>query len=241
MIVADSKSLEQIFASIAAYRKVMILGCGECMTVCQVGGEKQVGVMAQALRLQAKSADLSITFIEATVRRQCEPEFLAPVIARLSELDAVVSLACGAGVNALAEKAGAVPVLPGVNTTFFGAANDQGEWVEYCVGCGQCMVELTGGICPISRCSKSILNGPCGGSTDGMCEISTAERPVPCAWALIIERMQQLGTLDRLREVLPPKDWQTSDHGGPRRRRRPDREVNAALIPGEKQDGQSPI
>ena len=115
-----------------------------------------------------------------------------------------------------------VPVFPAVNTTFMGSTVEHGVWEERCAGCGECILHLTGGICPVARCAKSIMNGPCGGTQDGMCEISTPEHPVDCAWALIVERAKQLGTLEQLKEVLAEKDWSTGRDGGPRRRVRED-------------------
>ena len=222
MIVADSKPIEEVFGFIQRYRRVLVLGCGECVTVCQVGGEKEVAVLAQALRLKAKVEGKEIEFVENTVRRQCDLEFVQPILEDLAGFDAVVSIACGVGVNFLADQGADVPVFPGVDTTFMGATLEHGVWAERCAGCGQCILDITGGICPVARCAKSILNGPCGGTNEGMCEISTPENPVPCAWALIIERCKKLGTLDRLTEVLAPKDWSTSRDGGPRRRVRED-------------------
>jgi len=130
------------------------------------------------------------------------------------EVEAVLSLGCGVGVNFLAEKLETIPVFPGVNTEFFGASVEPGVWVEMCAGCGNCLLHLTGGICPVARCSKSILNGPCGGSKDGKCEISP---DVDCGWYLIVERMKKIGTLRLFEEYIPPRDWSTSRHGGPRR------------------------
>jgi hypothetical protein len=110
-------------------------------------------------------------------------------------------------------------VLPGLNTKFFGAATETGGWVEMCAGCGECILHLTGGICPIARCSKSMMNGPCGGSQGGKCEISP---DVDCGWAKIVERMAELGTLDMLDDIIPPRDWSSSHHGGPRKVSRPE-------------------
>jgi ferredoxin len=225
MIVANAKPLDEVFGFIERYGKVLVLGCGECVTVCQVGGEKEVGVLAQALRLRAKSAGKQIEFVENTVRRQCEPEFVAPVVEKLGDVGAVLSLACGVGVNFLAERLGPKPVFPAVDTTFMGATVEHGEWAERCGGCGKCILAATGGICPVARCAKSILNGPCGGSHDGLCEVSRPGNDVPCGWALIIKRMTELGTLDALAEVIPPKDWSTAYSGGPRRRVREDLKV----------------
>jgi hypothetical protein len=127
-------------------------------------------------------------------------------------------MACGAGVSSIVEHRPDKPVFPAVDTTFMGALEEQGVWAERCAGCGRCIVHLTGGICPIARCAKTILNGPCGGSQDGMCELSTEQNPVECVWVRIIQRCRALGTLDQLFEISAPKDWLPSRHGGPRRR-----------------------
>jgi ferredoxin len=222
MITADAKPLDEVFGFVRACRRVLVLGCGECVTVCHVGGEKETAVLAQALRLKARVEGLQIEFLEQTVERQCDPEFVEPVLAAMADVDAVLSLACGVGVNFLSERDSAVPVYPAVDTTFMGATVRPGEWVEMCAGCGQCILHLTGGICPVARCPKSILNGPCGGTRDGMCEMSTEEEPLRCVWVDIIERCRRLGTYDALGEIIAPKDWSTARDGGPRRRVRPD-------------------
>ncbi len=154
--------------------------------------------------------------VEDVVTRQCEPEFLAEVTRRVQDekIDAVLSLGCGVGVNMLAEKLEEVPVYPGLNTECFGGTAEPGTFVEMCAGCGECVLHLTGGICPVARCSKSILNGPCGGTNEGKCEVSP---DIDCAWALIVDRMKKLGTLDQLYKVVDAKDWSTSHSGGPRR------------------------
>ena len=225
MIVASSKPLGEVFGFIQAYSKVLVLGCGECVTVCQVGGEKEVAVLAQALRLKAKTEGKQIEFVENTIRRQCDQEFVAPILESLDGVQAVLSLACGVGVNFVSDQGPDIPVFPAVDTMFMGATIEHGEWAERCAGCGQCILHLTGGICPIARCAKTILNGPCGGTNDGKCEISTPENPVDCAWYLIVERAKKLGTLEQLKEVLAPKDWSTARDGGPRRLVREDLKI----------------
>jgi len=182
-------------------------------------------VLAQALRLKAKVEGKQIEFIENTIRRQCDQEFVAPILEGLDGVDAILSIACGVGVNFLADQGPNIPVFPALDTTFMGATVEHGEWAERCAGCGQCILHLTGGICPVARCAKSILNGPCGGAQDGMCEISTPDNPVPCAWCLIVDRAKKLGTLDQLMEVLAPKDWSTARDGGPRRMVREDLKI----------------
>lgn len=216
MIVAERKSLNEIKSFIENYHKILIVGCGTCATVCLAGGETEVKVVASGLRIGFLKEDKEIEILEDCITRQCEPEFVTPLVERVKKenIEAVLSLGCGVGVNFLADKLETTPVFPGVNTEFFGAAVEPGVWVEMCAGCGNCILHLTGGICPIARCSKSILNGPCGGSKDGKCEISP---DVDCAWSLIVQRMKRIGTLHRLEEIIPPRDWSTSHHGGPRR------------------------
>lgn len=233
MIVAESKPLEEIFEFIKDKGKVLVLGCGECVTVCQTGGEKEVAILAQALRLKAGTEGKEVTFLENTVQRQCDIEFVAPVLEDLDGIDAVISTACGVGVNFLSDQDPPIEILPGVNTTHMGATVEHGVWEERCGGCGECILHMTGGICPIARCSKSILNGPCGGTNNGECEISTPDNHVDCAWALIIKRAGKLGTLDRFDEVVAPKDWSTARDGGPRRRVRPDLKINKDEVANE--------
>jgi hypothetical protein len=151
---------------------------------------------------------------EITVQRQCEWEYIDPLESKLDEYDAILSLGCGIGVQTLAERFPGKRVLPGINTTFMGLPTEQGVWEERCQACGNCVLDQTGGICPIARCSKQLLNGPCGGSQNGQCEI---DPEVPCAWQLICERMEALGIMDQLLELQSPKDWSTSRDGGPRR------------------------
>jgi len=216
MIVGERKPISEVKGFIEAYHKVLIVGCGTCATVCFAGGESQVKVLASALRIAFLREGQQKEILEDCVTRQCEPEFVEPLIQRVNveNIDAVLSLACGVGVNFLAERLGDVPVFPGINTKFFGATVEPGVWAEMCAGCGNCILHLTGGICPVARCAKSISNGPCGGSNDGKCEINPE---VDCAWALIIERMKKLNTLDQLSEIVEPRDWSTSRDGGPRR------------------------
>lgn len=216
MIIAEKKPLNEIKFFLKNYKKILIVGCGTCTTVCLAGGEAEVKVVASGLRIGFLKEDKEIEILEDCITRQCEPEFATKIFERVKKekVEAVLSLGCGVGVNFLAEKLENVPIFPGVNTKFFGAAVEPGVWVEMCAGCGNCNLHLTGGICPIARCSKSMLNGPCGGSKDGKCEISP---DVDCGWHLIVERMKKMGTLQQLEEIIPPRDWSTSHHGGPRR------------------------
>jgi len=214
MIVAEQKSLDEIKAMLAPYQKVLIVGCGTCVTVCFAGGEKEVAILASALRMATGLEGKPKEILEATVQRQCEYEYNDAIADKLKEVDVVLSLACGIGVQTMNEQFPEMLTLPGLNTSFLGQPTEQGVWVERCQACGNCVLATTGGICPIARCSKSLLNGPCGGSQGGKCEI---DPDVPCAWQQIYDRMKAMGRLDALLEVAEAKDWRTSRDGGPRK------------------------
>ncbi|MBS4008963.1 MAG: methylenetetrahydrofolate reductase C-terminal domain-containing protein [Clostridium sp.] len=219
MIVAERKPLSEIIKAVAPFEKVLVLGCGECVTVCMAGGDKEVKETAAAMAIARKKAGKTLVVKTQTVERQCEFEYLESVRKLVEEADVVVSLACGVGIQTMNMHYAEVQTLPGVNTTFMGLPLRQGVWVENCLGCGNCVLEETVGICPIARCSKSMLNGPCGGSQDGKCEVS---KETECGWHLIVERMMKFDKLSALSEVKPPKDWATSHSGGPRKMVRED-------------------
>ena len=219
MIVANRKSLDEIEEMIKGYGKIILAGCNECVTVCAVGGEKEVGILASELRLSRKKDGKDIEIKEIVLERQCDHEYIEQLRPFVDEYEAILSMACGAGIQFVAEKYRGKSVLPAVDTSFLGVTEEQGVWAERCQGCGRCVLDQTGGICPIARCSKSLLNGPCGGSTDGKCEI---DKEVECGWQLIIDRLKELDRLGGYEEVTPVKDWSTSRDGGPRRRFRED-------------------
>jgi ferredoxin len=227
MIVAEQKPLDEIKEMLEPYDKVLVMGCGTCVTVCFSGGMKEAGVLASMLRMSTKLDGQPKQVDEVTVQRQCEWEYLDTVKDQVSEYDAVLSLGCGIGVQAIAEHFQSSHVVPGQNTAFLGLPTEQGVWEERCAACGDCILDVTGGICPIARCAKQLLNGPCGGSQNSVCEI---DPDVPCAWQLIWERATELDQIDRLLAVQPPKDWKTSRDGGPRKIVREDlRQVSLRL------------
>ena len=214
MIVAEKKPIEEIIDMVKDFQKLLIAGCNECVTVCEAGGKKEVGILASALRMYFMNEGKKVDIDEITLERQCDHEYLEELRNTIDQYDAVVSLACGVGVQFMAEKYFSTPVFPGVNTCFMGVTEERGVWSERCQGCGQCMLGKTAGICPISRCAKRLLNGPCGGSTKGKCEIN---KDLDCAWQLIIDRLKELGRLDDYEEIIPIKDWSTERAGGPRK------------------------
>lgn len=214
MIVAERKPLDEITGFIKECKRVLLVGCNECVTVCYAGGKKEVGILASALKMAFMKEGKQLEVKEVTLERQCDHEYLEEIRNIIAEYDAVISLACGVGVQFMAEKYFGRPVFPGVNTLFMGVTEERGVWTERCQGCGQCILGQTAGICPISRCAKRLLNGPCGGSTKGKCEI---DKDLDCAWQLIIDRLKELGRLDDYDELIPIKDWSTERAGGPRK------------------------
>jgi len=219
MIVADKKPIEEIIEQVKGHERILVLGCNECVTVCGVGGEREVGVLASELRLYWSKEGETFDIREHTLERQCDYEYIDQIRGFVDEYDCILSMACGAGVQYVAEAYKTKPVLPAVNTTFLGVTLEQGVWSERCQGCGSCLLDMTAGVCPIARCSKSLLNGPCGGSSEGKCEI---DKEVDCAWQLIVDRLKESGQMERYEEILPVKDWRTSREGGPRKRVRED-------------------
>ncbi|MBI4774534.1 MAG: methylenetetrahydrofolate reductase C-terminal domain-containing protein [Deltaproteobacteria bacterium] len=219
MIVGEQKPFAEIKKLVWPYERLLILGCGTCVKTCFAGGEDEVAVLASALRLAFKKERKPISVEELTIERQCENEFIGTSAPSVARNQAVLSLACGAGVQAIARRFARVPVLPGVNTGFIGVLEKQGLFTEECSGCGNCRLAVFGGVCPITRCAKKLLNGPCGGSRSGKCEVNPE---TDCAWQLIIDRLTALGQLDNLKAYFPPTDWRSGSAGGPRKLLRED-------------------
>jgi len=219
MIIAERRPFPEILENIAPYSRVLVLGCRGCVAVCSAGGDREVAILAEAIRLAREREGKPIEVIERTFIRQCDPEYLEPLRELLPQVEAIVSLACGVGVNLIADLYPSARVYPGVDTSFYGANVALGEWVEKCRGCGDCIIDKTAGLCPIARCAKNLLNGPCGGSQGGRCEV---RKDMPCVWHMIIERLKERGELERLLEITPPKDWRPAGGDGLRVRVRRD-------------------
>lgn len=213
MIVGQRKPIEEIVEMVKGVKKLALGGCGTCVTISFAGGEKEVAELAAALKLKAKAEGRELEIREMTPLRQCEPEYTEPMREDVAWADVVMSLSCGVGVQTLAYLFPDKRVLPGVNTMMDGSHSPDREFKEYCGACGDCILDETGGICPIVRCSKSMLNGPCGGSSGGKCEVSPE---IDCAWDLIFKKMEALKMGKQWDEVKPARDWRASWHGGPR-------------------------
>ncbi len=211
MIVAQRKKIPEIMDIVKRHEKILVLGCGTCVTVCLAGGEREVGIMASALRMASGLSGHPLQVEELTIERQCDNVFIEQAAEAIERNDAVLSLGCGAGVQALAERYSHKPVYAGLDTEFIGILEERGIWTEKCSACGACVLGDYGGICPITRCAKKLLNGPCGGSREDRCEVRPDRQ---CAWQLIYNRLKETGQLDRLKKIASAKNWNASLNGG---------------------------
>jgi len=215
MIVAEQKPIEEIKGYLAGHKRVLVLGCGTCVTVCLAGGEREVATLASILELAGNGQ-----CEQATIERQCDTEFFDDIKDLAESCDAILSMACGVGVQMVGRIFGDKPVYPALNTMFCGTNDGAGQWSENCLACGDCKLGIYGGVCPVTRCSKSLLNGPCGGSSDGKCEVDPEN--IECGWQLIYDRLKAIGKLEVLAENAEPRDWAKTHSGGPRKLSRED-------------------
>ena len=205
MIVAKRKPFEEIKEMLKGYKKVLNVGCGTCVAVCLVGGEKEVAVLNAEIEMAGKLNGSPIEIDGYTVERQCDREYLAELDDKVEQYDALMSMACGVGIQFLAERFPNKPVFPAVDTSGLAVNQDVGWYEERCRSCSSCVLGWTGGICPVTMCAKGLYNGPCGGTNKGSCEI---HKDQPCAWYMIYERLQKQGRLDNLLIVREPNSWQ---------------------------------
>ena len=213
MIVAKRKPLDEVAKMIEPYGKVAVIGCRSCVAICLAGGEKEVKMLVSAMKVKNRKDGKKQEFDGFVLERQCEKEWVREVEDRILAADVVLSMSCSLGAQTIGDMYPHKVVVPGLNTAMFGVPEEQGVWSEKCLGCGDCIIDSTGGICPIARCAKSMLNGPCGGSSNGKCEVNSE---VECAWYAIYERLKLQGRLELMEKVREPKEWVTSHSGGRR-------------------------
>jgi hypothetical protein len=200
MIVAQQKALAEIRDMVAPYRTILLAGCGTCTAFCSAGGSEEVDKLADALLSENKD----IVIDKTTIPRQCATKFIDRLENKVGHCEAILSMACGNGVQAVASRFPDKPVLPALNTHFIGVEKEPGVWTENCMACGDCILWRTGGICPVTRCAKSLLNGACGGASEGKCEVS---KDRPCAWQEIYHALKRLNMLHYLKEKPQVKEW----------------------------------
>ena len=210
MLISEQKPLEEILSYLDGEKNIFLIGCKGCAEGCESGGEKQVLEMKHTLEGQNKTIG-GFSIIDMVCNETLTRIKLKTHQKGMKAADSILVLTCGVGVQTVAgvvDKA----VHPGCNTLSSGGAHAEWKEAERCLECGDCMLEFTGAICPIARCSKHLLNGPCGGSQGGKCEVDPS---IPCAWQLIIERLTKLGQLDKLEKIVAPKNWSVSLIAGP--------------------------
>ena len=204
MIVAKRKPFDEIMEMLQDHKKVLTVGCGTCVAVCLAGGEKEVAVLNSELDMARKLADNPIELGSTTLERQCDREYLDELASQVEDYDALLSMACGVGIQFLAERYPEKPVLPAVDTSGLAVNQAVGWYEERCRSCQQCVLAWTGGICPVTMCAKGLYNGPCGGTNMGSCEIDPEQ---PCAWYMIHERLTKQGRVDNIKNICSPVGW----------------------------------
>jgi ferredoxin len=202
VVKAKKKPILELKTVIQPYGNILNIGCGGCVSVCLAGGQKEVNVLNAELSLEVGKG---VKIDGYTIERQCKPLFVDEIKNIVKQYDCLLSMACGAGVQLLAETYPQIPVFPAVNTIAIGIDRDVGIYEERCRACGDCIIGYTGGICPITRCAKGLFNGPCGGVNQGLCEVSET---VACAWVEVYERLNAQNRLDCIDLIREPLDWQ---------------------------------
>lgn len=208
MIISQPKPKEEIMEFLKDAKTVFITGCSLCATTCMVGGEKEILEMKKYLEDQGKTVTGYVVLDPSCNKLQVRAT-LKKSKALIADADAILTMACGDGVQTVASLSPDKPVFPANDTMFIGEIERFGQYSEACKACGKCELGWTGGICPVTRCAKGLMNGPCGGSTNGKCEIDPEQ---DCAWVLIYNRLKSLGQLDKFEEIHEPKDFSKSDN-----------------------------
>jgi len=209
--ITEQKPWEEVMQTLDSCRRVYLIGCGTCATMCHTGGKSDILEMKDKLEEAGKK--VSGWMVIPSACDELTRDALIENVKDVEVADGILVLACAFGVQTVTLYANK-PVYPALNTLFIGKEETPGYFVEVCAQCGSCVLGQTAGICPLVKCAKSLLNGPCGGSVGGKCEI---DPDIPCAWQMIYDRLAALGQLDKLEEILPVRDWSTSHSGGPRK------------------------
>ncbi|MBF0520963.1 MAG: methylenetetrahydrofolate reductase C-terminal domain-containing protein [Nitrospirae bacterium] len=203
MIITKKKDRSKLLKTLEGYNSFYLIGCSECASLCGTGNEEALKEMAEDLKAQGKTVTGMIVPKTGCQTLGTKVELKKDKDA-LDKTDAIVVMSCGAGTQSAVEIYPDKAVYPSNDTLFLGNMTRFQMFDERCSLCGECVIDKTGGICPVTNCPKGLLNGPCGGTKDGNCEVSDE---IKCAWVRIYERQKKLGELDKMKEILPPKDW----------------------------------
>jgi len=202
MIISKQKPFEEILNFLKNKQNIFITGCSLCATSCMTGGQQQIDEMKDKLEKLGKTVTGSIIFDPSCHMLQVRAT-LKKHKAELTSSDAILCMACGDGAQTVANFV-KIPVYPANDTLFIGEIERIGRFSEACKACGQCELGWSAGICPVTKCAKSLLNGPCGGAKNGKCEVNSEN---DCAWVLIYNRLKEQDMLDTLLEIKGPKDY----------------------------------
>ncbi len=209
--ITEQKPWEEILEMLGGVGKIYITGCGTCATMCRTGGKSEVAEMKE--RLEAAGKEVTGWMVIPSVCDELSRSALEDNAGDVAAADGILAMHCAFGVQTLSLYTSTL-VYPALNTMFIGIEDTPGHFIEVCKQCGDCVLGKSAGLCPLVRCAKSLLNGPCGGSVEGKCEVSP---DIPCVWQMIVDRLQALDRLGILEEIVPPHDWSASSSGGPRR------------------------
>ena len=207
MSITKQKDFKEILKYLEGEKSVFLVGCGECSTTCKTGGEEDVKKIKELLEKEGK-----VVTGYSVPEAPCIAAKVKMELARNRKLiessDAILVMACGLGIQSVKENLRSdKPVHVGCDTLFMGAIDSNGVFLEKCSACGDCVLELTGLICPLTRCPKGLLNGPCGGQDKGKCEV---DKNRDCTWILIYNELKKQNRLDLLKQIRPPKDHSKS-------------------------------
>jgi ferredoxin len=215
VVITTKKPEEEVFEALENYKvkKIALVSCGTCAALCQTGGTE--GLEEWNKKLLEKGYEITTTIVSEDV---CDNRVMKKDLRKVDEAigqsDAILTLSCGLGaqsiVHTLSDKHPKIPVVIANNTEFMGETERIGRFYMRCQGCGDCLLNETGGICPITTCAKALMNGPCGGMVNGKCEVGNYERD--CGWILIFNRLKEIGRLDLFGKLRPPRDWSECGH-----------------------------
>ncbi len=209
MIITKKRDLKELMDNIKDYKRFFLVGCSECATLCATGGEPELKAMKETLEAEGK--EVAGTFVAKTGCQVLGTKVeLKPFKETLAETDCILVMSCGAGTQTAVELYPETPVYPTNDSLFLGNMSRIQMFDERCSLCGKCILDKTGGICPVTACPKGLLNGPCGGTNEGKCEVSN---DIDCAWVKIYNRMKRIDQLDEMKKINEPKDW--SAHKNP--------------------------
>ncbi len=200
MIITKQKNEKELTEMLQPFKKIFIIGCGSCATSCQTGGEKQVAEMKEKHRDKVIGTAMVDEPCDLRLNRRDLKEHKVTI----KEADAVLVMSCGSGVQTVGDYTNKI-VLPALESLFIGETERLGHFTETCQACGECVLDETGGVCPVTKCSKGLLNGPCGGQVKGKCEVGKYEND--CAWVNIWKRLKEQNRLELFTTFRPPRDY----------------------------------